>query len=127
MARFEFAIRDEIGIGGLVQYASKHWKHDGLRDHSTGLGFGAMASYHANKFIPIRELDVYGGAGFGLSYRRLKHDSDSPPQVVDITRLTGDPMAVLGARYYFAPALAAFAEAGYTGLSSLNIGVTLKF
>jgi hypothetical protein len=125
MARFEIAIRDEVGIGGLVQVASKHWRHNGYRDHSLGLGLGVMAYYHANKFIPIKELDVYGGAGLGLSYRHLRHDEDKL-HVDNTTRISGDPMVVIGARYYFTPTLAAFAEGGYTGFSSLNLGVTLK-
>lgn len=124
MARFEIAVREEVGVGALVQVAARRWRYGIYRDHSLGVGVGAMGYYHGNKLIHVKSLDLYAGAGPGLSYRRLDHDEDFP--ATDDSRVGFDIFGVAGARYYFTPSFAAFAEAGYTGFSSLNLGVTLK-
>lgn len=141
MLKYEFPIRDEVGLGVILQGATKSWRYDSgartYRDRAWGTGAAFMGYYHFNKLIPVAKLDVYAGAGINFTYQSLTRDRayydyyynyygytyyESQTQ----SDFTVRPCGVIGVRYYVAPKFAFAAEAGYTTFSSLNLGVTFK-
>lgn len=141
MLKYEFPIRDEVGVGVILQGAFKNWRYDSgsrtYRDKAWGTGAAFMGYYHFNKLIPVAKLDVYAGLGINFTYQSLTRDRayydyyynyygytyyESQTQSDFYVR----PCGVVGVRYYVAPKFAFSAEAGYTTFSSLNLGVTFK-
>jgi hypothetical protein len=141
MLKYEFPIRDEVGLGLILQGATKSWRYDSgartYRDRAWGTGAAFMGYYHFNKLIPVAKLDVYAGAGINFTYQSLTRDRayydyyynyygytyyESQTQ----SDFTVRPCGVIGVRYYVAPKFAFAAEAGYTTFSSLNLGVTFR-
>jgi hypothetical protein len=140
MGKFEFAIRDEVGLGVVLQGAAKKWRYTAggklYEDNAWGMGGAFMGYYHFNKLIPVEKLDVYAGVGVDLSYQELHRDAAYYNYYYDYygyyytdavqTRFNARPNAVVGVRYYVAPKFAFSAEAGYTTFSSFNLGVTFR-
>ncbi len=140
MGKFEFAIRDEVGLGVVLQGAAKKWRYTAgntvYEDNAWGMGGAFMGYYHFNKLIPVQKLDVYAGVGVDLSYQELHRDAAYYNYYYDYygyyysdavqTRFNARPNAVLGVRYYVAPKFAFSAEAGYTTFSSFNLGITFR-
>lgn len=141
MLKYEFPIRDEVGLGFILQGATKSWRYDSgsrtYRDRAWGTGAAFMGYYHFNKLIPVEKLDVYAGVGINFTYVALTRDQayydyyynyygytyyESQTQ----NDFTVRPCGVVGARYYVTPKFAFALEAGYTTFSSLNLGVTFR-
>lgn len=122
MARFEAPVRDEVGIAGLAQIGGRssggYWN-----DKSFAFGFGGMGFYHFNKLIPVRDLDVYAGVGIAVNFTHVTREGSHRE---DDNYVDPMPIGAVGARYYFSPNFAGFAEAGFTGMSSLNLGLTWR-
>ncbi|NOS55025.1 MAG: hypothetical protein HOP37_02075, partial [Cyclobacteriaceae bacterium] len=81
--------------------------------------FGIVGYYHFNKLIPIEKMDVYAGAGVG--FRSVSFDKSINSNQSDAILI-----ARVGIRYYVKPKLAVYAETGHDGMSTINLGVTLK-
>lgn len=140
MGKFEFAIRDEVGLGVVFQGAAKKWRYTAggnlYEDNAWGTSGAFMGYYHFNKLIPVERLDVYAGAGVDFSYQELRRDAAYYNYYYDYygyyytdavrTSFQVRPNAVVGVRYYVAPKFAFSAEAGYTTFSSLNLGITFR-
>ncbi|MER3523755.1 MAG: hypothetical protein C4326_06710 [Ignavibacteria bacterium] len=130
----DFGIEKYISVGGIVGYTSSSqefnyfiinapsvykWKY-------TYITIGARGSYHFYQ-IDNEKLDVYGGAGLGYNIVSASFQGDATRR----TAVGGASGSYLffgihaGARYYFSPAFAAFAELGY-GIGILNIGISMK-
>ncbi len=141
MVKYEFPIRDEVGVGVILQGATKSWRYDSgnhtYKDHAWGTGAAFMGYYHFNKLINVQKLDVYAGVGVNFTYQKLTRDAayynyyynyygyyyyNEEVESDFIVR----PCGVVGVRYYVSPKFAFAAEAGYTTFSSLNLGVTFK-
>jgi hypothetical protein len=116
-----------ISLGGYVGIKSfKYSTHAGGYDFSEKWNYtiiGLRSAYHYNG-LGSDNLDVYGGAM--LSYNILKYhytgegtgDNGSYGSTAGLT-------LYIGGRYFFAPAVAAFAELGY-GVSYLTLGLAFK-
>jgi len=117
--KYEHGVADEIGIGFLGGIGTGSYKHAGERYGYVETTIAAMGYYHFNKLIPVSKLDVYAGVGVGAHII-----SDN---YVDETDVTPVIIGKAGARYYFTPKFAAYAEVGYDNLSPANIGITLRF
>lgn len=140
MGKFEFAIRDEVGLGVVLQGAAKKWRYTAggklYEDNAWGMGASFLGYYHFNKLIPVKNLDVYAGIGVGVSYQELHRDAAYYNYYYDYygyyytDAVRADfqvrPNAVVGVRYYVAPRFAFSAEAGYTTFSSFNLGITFR-
>lgn len=141
MLKYEFPIRDEVGLGVILQGATKSWRYDSgprsYRDRAWGTGAAFMGYYHFNKLIPVEKLDVYAGLGINFTYQSLTRDRAYYNYYYDYygyyyyesqtqTDFDVRPCGVVGARYYVAPKFAFALEAGYTTFSSLNLGVTFR-
>jgi|SRR5690606_26308273 len=121
--KYEHGILDELGLGGYVAVTGSRYKHGNHVDRRTYLNFSILAYYHFNKIIPVKNLDVYAGAGGGVRHR-IYHDGST-----DQTSGESRPVFVgkVGARYYFTPSFGVYAEAGTDGMSDVNAGITFRF
>ena len=141
MLKYEFPIRDEVGLGLILQGATKSWRYDNAnvtyRDRAWGTGIAFMGYYHFNKLINVPKLDVYAGLGVNFTYQRVTRDAayydyyyNNYGYYYYEDRVQDDfvarPCGVVGARYYVAPKFAFAAEVGYTTFSSINLGITFK-
>ncbi len=116
-AKYEHGfLRDEVGLGGYIATGFGTVANNNFASFS----FGIVGYYHFNKLIPIDKMDVYAGAGAG--FRSVSFDKAT------INSSTSDAILIarVGIRYYFKPKLAAYAETGHDGMSTVNLGVTLK-
>jgi hypothetical protein len=124
MVKYEMAIRDEVGIGAVVEGAYRQWKYsygnNEYRDNAFGFGVSLLGYYHFNKLIPVRKLDVYAGVGLNISHAAYRDDYFSETD----TYLDVLPAFVAGARYKFRPNFGAYLELGRTNFSWVNLGVT---
>lgn len=129
--KYEHGIIDEIGIGGYVAAAASRYKYGPDRrftDRIFAISFGVMGYYHFNKLIPVRQLDVYAGAGVGGRQIAYSYDDDFTG---DSGSDRGDfdvmPLFKVGARYYFTRVFGVYAEGGYDNMSDVNLGITFRF
>lgn len=127
MAKFEFAIRDEIGLGAIVDVAYSQYRfYDRgreYRDKALGTGVSFLGYYHFNKLIPVRRLDVY--AGLGINFSHVSYTSDYSSNYAD-NYIDVLPALVAGARYYVTPTFAPYLELGRTNYSYANLGISLN-
>lgn len=126
-AKYEHGfLRDEVGLGGHIAVAHAWIKHgNGDRDNVTAASFALLGYYHFNKLIPIRDMDVYVGAGPSFWHRTYNHDDD---YVGNADYTVSEPVIIakLGIRYYVTPKFAFTAEVGWDQMSTANIGITFK-
>jgi hypothetical protein len=109
-------------VGGMFGFSKSEWDYGGYVYTYTGLAFGARLSYHPN--VGVENLDPY--ATLIVGYYSYKGESSAGA--------TGDlDLSVplwgfdIGARYFFTPMIGAYAELGWTSLSYVSVGITLKF
>lgn len=142
MLKYEFAIRDEVGLGLILQAVSKRWRYTARNnvvytDRAFGTGCAFMGYYHFNKLINVERLDVYAGLGVNFTYQQLTRDAAYYAYYYDNygyyyydgrteSEFMARPCGVVGVRYYVSPRFGFNAEAGYTTFSSLNLGVTFR-
>jgi len=123
--KYEHGIMDEIGIGGQLAITGGSYKNRNNSDKIKIFAFhmAVLGYYHFNKLIPVKQLDVYAGAGLGMRIRSSSGDTAGYNDYSD-TNFTV-PVKV-GGRYYFTNAFAAYLEAGWDDMSDVNIGVTFR-
>ena len=121
---FEYGVTDKIGIGAALSYAQRSYKLVGTDKYKiSSFLIGARGNYH---FFMKDKIDVYGGVTLGFNVASVKYPS-TYPAFLQTAKAGGVIWAgVVGARYYFKPTLAVYAEAGY-GLGFLTVGVAKKF
>lgn len=121
--KYEHGLLDELGLGGYVAATGSRYKYGKYVDRSTYINLAVLAYYHFNKLIPVRNLDVYAGAGVGVRHR-IYHDGSA-----ERTSGKSDPIFTgkAGARYYFTPKFGVYGEVGYDGMSDVNLGITFRF
>lgn len=113
---FEVGVADNITVGAVGAYRGYEF--------ASAYRLGARGSYHFNELLNISEdkLDVYAGVGLiygGWTWKET---------YVGIRNSYGgiDFGGHIGARYFFKPALGAFAEVGF-GVAPLQLGLSFKF
>lgn len=133
MLRYEVAMSDVVSIAPLIQYANQKWEgywNNGSYTPGTiqvtGYGIGLMGFYHFNKWVNVPQLDVYAGPGLHILFNKWKGKTTSGSDEASDTKNHVNVGAVIGARYYSSDNMAFYLEAGNSGYSTLNIGVTLK-
>jgi hypothetical protein len=126
---FEAGVHKDISVGGQLDYnsgryndyyyASSHWGYKAYY-------LGVRGSYHFNRLLKIRsgKVDLY--AGVGLGYQSFRWNDSGYGYGYDY-RSGIFPNYFVGGKFYFVPKVAAFAELGYTGLSSSRVGIAFKF
>ncbi len=121
--QYEHGIIDEIGISGFggVSFSSKTKKK--YTHYRNTWAIGAIGYYHFNKLIPVNQLDVYAGLGFGM---KIKTNNYSNNYYESKTSSSAMYIARAGARWYFTPKFAVFGETGSNDLSAMTIGMTFR-
>lgn len=135
-ASFDYVIKDRLfdnksaitvgGYAGYYAYKSEYKKGGNIYGWKyNNFILGARGALH---YEFVKNLDTYVGGLLGYEvasssyYSTLSYENEerNPNSV-------GGPVfsTYLGARYYFSPNFAAFAEVGY-GLSALELGVAIK-
>lgn len=128
--KYEHGILNEVGIGAYAAFAGSRWKTAYYKNTATSFGLGVMGFYHFNKLIPVKQLDVYAGAGIGFDLVHYNYDDKSPYPFNNSgseTNFDPDGIFKVGARWYFTPGFSVFAEGGYDGMSDVNLGVSFRF
>jgi hypothetical protein len=125
-AKYEHGIMDEISIGGYLAAGFGNYRYgwNSYKVNVFGFSGAVLGYYHFNKLIPVSKLDVYAGIGFGFRSLAYKTDNGNFEPDNDF-----DPLfiAKVGARWYFTQSFAVYAESGYDKMSSVNLGVSLRF
>jgi hypothetical protein len=124
MVSGEYAFSDVLSIGPYLSYTSWNRGYFGNHYRYSFIDFGARASYHFNEVFNINndDLDIYGGGFLGLVTSNVDYDG-----VYDDPYDGGVRAGIhVGARYYFAPKVAGYAEAG-VGYVPVAIGFTFRF
>lgn len=119
-------LRDEVGLGGYVSTGfgsvDNYYSGSTYDNNFFAFSFGVLGYYHFNKLIPIEQMDVYAGAGLG--FRAVSYNGDDAYVYDNDADVIG--IVKVGIRYYIKPKFSFYAESGYDGMSSINIGITLK-
>jgi hypothetical protein len=100
----------------------------------TGLAFGARAGYHFN--FGVKNLDTYGGLMLGyyrFAGKAELEGSDTKPAGLDVPSASVTDYSTFlfgfngGVRYFFTNNIGAYAEFGYSAISFISVGVSVKF
>lgn len=113
-----------ISLGGYFGIKGYKYSDVDYTEKWTYSIFGVRGAYHYTG-LDVENLDLYGG--LLLSYNHLSYSTNYSGS--DLSGSWGSSLYLtpfVGARYYFMPALSAFAELGY-GVSILSIGLALRF
>ncbi len=129
---YEAGVDKDISIGAQIDYNSStyggyYYGYSGsYRWGYSATYFGLRASYHANRLLDLRsdKFDLY--AGLGLGYVSFKWKDNYYGGDVDYGNRVFFNYFI-GGKYYFNKHIGAFAEVGYTGISSTRIGLCAKF
>lgn len=124
-----------ISLGGYV--GNTGYKYDGIFSGSYGYTqkwnytiVGVRGAYHYNGFTDVPQLDLYGGVMLSynvVSYSYKDNSGGSIPGTAPNAYGSGTGFSgFIGGRWMFADKFGAFAELGY-GISTLNIGLSIKF
>jgi hypothetical protein len=110
-----------IGVGGYLAYTAEKSKIGSTLSRSHVI-IGARGVFH---YEFVYRLDTY--AGLSATYNIVTSSHAGSGTTTSHGSSSGlFPTLFVGARYYFAPRFAAFAELGY-GIAPLEIGVAFKF
>ena len=119
-ASFEYGVHDFVSVGAQADINFYSYGYGfGAKSRYTSVPIAARGSYHYGKhFLKINELDLYAGPAVGFSIDGNEYYSGSSIVIG----------AFAGARYYFKPAMGAFAElSGGSNVLPLKAGITFKF
>jgi hypothetical protein len=111
-----------LSVGGYFGFARYKWDFFGLTsdESMTILSFGARAAWHFNF---LQNLDAYGGVALG--YQVNVYSVDMGPWGYGSGAF--DFGFFVGARYFFTDIIGVYLEAGYSPLSLISAGLSLKF
>ena len=128
--KYEHGILPEVGLGGYLAIAGSKYEYGpGYRyaDKIFSVGGGFLGYYHFHKLIPVRNLDVYAGAG--IAFRNIAYSYDDAYGNDNSNRGEFEvfPTIKVGARYYFSHIFGVYGEAGYDKMSDVNFGISLRF
>jgi len=128
--KYEHGIITELGLGGYLAMAGSKFEYGPDRrytDRIFAFSGGFLAYYHFNKLIPVRNLDVYAGAGLGFRQLSYSYDDAFGNQSDDRGEFEVYPVIKVGARYYFTRVFGVYGEGGYDKMSDINLGVSFRF
>jgi hypothetical protein len=126
---FELGVDKDFSVGAQFDYNSGNYGdyyYYNSRWRYTATYFGARGSYHFNRLFRLNSSKVDLYAGLGLGYRSFRWNDSNYGYGYDYRSGLFFNYFV-GGKYYFTDKIGAFAEFGYTGLSSARVGLTVKF
>ena len=110
-----------VSFGGLAEFQLAHYTYySGSSYNETWprFYFGARAAWHVHAFNSD-VFDAYAGVGVGVQINgKTKYG------YYDNGGTYISPDIFVGGRWMFKPGMGLFAEVGYTGLSSIKVGLT---
>jgi hypothetical protein len=121
--------KSSIGLGGYLAYTSNKWETAIPLVGTYGYDYtyfiiGARGLFH---YQFIDKLDTYAGLMLGYNVASSKYFGEELSVPVSAASAGGFTYSTfVGAKYYFTPKLAAFAELGY-GIAAIELGLSLKF
>jgi len=122
-AKYEHGIIDEVGIGGQFALTGGSYKYgNNNKIKIFAVHFGVLGYYHFNKLIPVKQLDVWAGAGLGIRSRTASGDTNN----YDYSDTNITVPVKVGGRYFFTDNFGAYLEVGWDDMSDANIGVTFR-
>jgi hypothetical protein len=128
--KYEHGIMTELGLGGYLSMAGSKYEYGPdyrYTDRIFSFSGGFLAYYHFNKLIPVRNLDVYAGAGLAFRQLAYTYDDDYGSNGSDRGDFDIFPVIKIGARYYFTRGFGVYGEGGYDKMSDVNLGITFRF
>lgn len=104
-----------VSFGGLTEFQVGRYEWFDTNETFTRFYLGARAAWHVHAFNSD-EFDAYGGVGFGIAFSgKTDHYDNAVDPIPDV---------FVGGRWMFSPHMGLFGEVGYSGLSSLKVGIT---
>jgi hypothetical protein len=127
-ASFEVEVKDNVSVGGFLDYARYGYSDYGYRWNYTFVYLGARASYHAGELLGVTNPKFDPYAGISLGYRASRYGNNDGYYGSYYNPYGSSVFfgAHLGARYLFSDKVGGFAEVGY-GVAALKLGVTAIF
>lgn len=115
-------------FGGLIGITTSELDTVYSKYTYTGIAFGGRASWHFD--LDIDKLDTY--SSLALGYFSFSMKDDPKPGYEGYGDFSMDYSQFyygfnVGARYFFTPMIGASVEVGYSALSYIAAGITLKF
>ncbi|MDR1499901.1 MAG: hypothetical protein LBI58_02865 [Tannerellaceae bacterium] len=127
-ASYEYSVVDglidgdngSVGIGGYLAYYGHSESFIGGKLSYNDIVIGARGAFH---YQFVDKLDTYAGLMLGYDVASSKWSGSGA--AVSASGSAFAPSVFVGARYYFTPAVGAYAEMGY-GIAYLSVGVALR-
>jgi len=126
-----------LSLGGYFGFTTTEYKQSysllsynyGYTFSYTGMAFGGRVGYHPN--FGVKNLDPYANLtlGYYLFTAKAEYTGDWGSSVVKTDPVDYSTFffsANIGARYFFTPNIGAYAELGYSALSYVSAGLTVK-
>lgn len=127
---YETGITEDISIGGQFDYNSGRYDDYygyNYRYRYSAYYLGVRGSFHLNRLLGLNEKKVDLYAGLGVGYRSFKWNDTYYGTGYGYNYGSGlFANYFVGGKYYFTNKIGAFAELGYTGLSSSRLGISVK-
>lgn len=123
-ATAEYGVTPKVSIGGSAGFASSTYDYF---DYSAKYSYSVVAARGSYHFITVatdKPLDLYAGVSLGYNHVGVK-ETGATAFGYDIGASYMLYGVYGGARWYFNPKAAVFAEAGY-GLGELALGASIR-
>jgi hypothetical protein len=120
----ERGVTPKISVGGSAGYATSKYSYFGYTAKYGYTVVAARGSYHFTQAMPDKPLDLYAGVSLGYNHVGV---TETGPYAYGYS-VGGSYMLYGihgGARWYFNPKTAVFAELGY-GLGALAVGASMR-
>ena len=131
-AKFEFSAFDYVGLAASFGYSTFHYSYYDYSPHVihyddvNTLQLSLSGNYHFHQWITNPRLDVYAGAGLAVDYQKYSY-GNIPPYRSPEYKAHIYPLVRAGARYYLDHTFGLYGEAGYDGLSVVQLGFSVRF
>jgi hypothetical protein len=130
-AKLEFAAFKNVGLVTSFSYSTFHYSYFGrpgiiYYDDVNTLSFSLSGNYHFSNWITNPRLDVYAGGGLAVDYQKYTY-GNIPPYKSPEHKAHIYPLVRGGARYYLDNIFGLYGEAGYDGLSVIQLGFSVRF
>ncbi|WP_159475310.1 hypothetical protein [Dyadobacter sp. 3J3] len=126
-ASYEVGIHEFISVGAQADFTTWNYGFSGYKWRYNFFTIAARGSYHYGKhFLKTDKLDLYAGPSLGYRVSSFS-DPDGYSGFYNDGYGSGVFVGIFaGAKYYFKPTTAVFAEVGYNA-APLKIGISFKF
>lgn len=123
-ATAEYGVTPKVSIGGSAGFASSKYEYFEYSAKYSYSVIAARGSYHFITVAPDKPLDLYAGVSLGYNHVGVS-ETGAAAFGYDVGASYVLYGLYGGARWYFTPKAAVFAEAGY-GLGELALGASIR-